>query len=99
VNVLYGPETARELVALEKLEQSGARCHVATMDGSRGHKGLVTDLLARMPAEKAADMIYSCGPSEMMAHVAPVCQGARYPREVSLESNMACGVGYAWDAQ
>lgn len=93
VNVLYGAETARELVALEKLEQSGARCYVATMDGSRGHKGLVTDLLARMPAEKAADMIYSCGPSEMMAHVAQFAKERGIPGEVSLESNMACGVG------
>ena len=93
VEVLYGAETARELVALEKLEQKGAKCHVATMDGSRGHKGLVTDLLALVPAETAADMIYSCGPLEMMAHVARFAKERGIPGEVSLEANMACGVG------
>lgn len=132
VDVLYGAETASELVALEKLEKTGAKCHVATMDGSRGHKGLVTDLLSRVrageeasmsPGEQAhssgglldksqtiqleptlpdreaggirrqPDMIYSCGPLEMMAHVAQFAKERGIPGEVSLESNMACGVG------
>jgi len=104
VNVLYGAETASELVALDKLEQKGAKCHIATMDGSRGHKGLVTDLLASfapiydtasMVTGKQAhtDIIYSCGPLEMMAHVAQFAKERGIPGEVSLESYMACGVG------
>ena len=94
VNVLYGAETARELVALDRLEQAGAKCHIATMDGTRGHKGLVTDLLTWAPAgEEASTVIYSCGPCEMMAHVVQFAKERSIPGEVSLESNMACGVG------
>ncbi|NLJ61080.1 MAG: dihydroorotate dehydrogenase electron transfer subunit [Firmicutes bacterium] len=103
VNVLYGAETASELVALDKLQQEGAKCHIATMDGSRGYKGLVTDLLTcisegeptRMSTGKQActDIVYSCGPLEMMAHVAKFAKERGIPGEVSLESYMACGVG------
>ena len=132
VTVLYGAETASELVALEKLEQKEVKCHVATMDGSKGYEGFVTDLLtcvhagesASMSIEKQADLlsgspgeshtlssgrtlsdreandihrqpdiIYSCGPLEMMAHVARFADERGIPGEVSLESNMACGVG------
>lgn len=97
VNVLYGAETASELVALDKLEQQGANCHVATMDGSRGHKGPVTHLLVRALTERGASlsagMIYSCGPLEMMAEVARFAKERGITGEVSLESNMACGVG------
>ena len=99
VNVLYGAETASELVALDKLQQEGAKCHIATMDGSRGYKGLVTDLLTcisegeptRMSTGKQArtDIVYSCGPLEMMAHV------AKFAKEQAFRGSV---VGVVWPA-
>lgn len=93
VEVFYGAETCGELVALERLEQIGANCDVATVDGSAGYKGPVTDLFPFLPPKNAPDMIYSCGPLEMMAHVARFAKERGIPGEVSLESHMACGVG------
>ena len=90
-------------MALDKLQQEGAKCHIATMDGSRGYKGLITDLLTCISEENQPvcqlgnkpvfDIVYSCGPLEMMAHVAKFAKERGIPREVSLESYMACGVG------
>lgn len=73
--------------------------HIATDDGSQGHKGLVTDLLAaeiqcRMDQGKPQfDMVYACGPEIMMHAVFTLCESHRIPCQVSLERYMRCGFG------
>jgi dihydroorotate dehydrogenase electron transfer subunit len=68
---------------------SGAR--VATDDGSVGHHGLVTDLLA---AElDASAEVYACGPPPMLEAVAAICTKAGVPGQLAMESGMACGYG------
>lgn len=62
--------------------------HVATENGSTGHKGYVTDLF---DPEKY-DLVYSCGPIAMMNKVIKMCRG-KVPVYVSMESRMACGIG------
>ena len=74
--------------------------HVATDDGSSGHRGLVTDLLR---AELAADRlgaegesgleVYACGPPPMLEAVRALCAGLGVPAQLALESGMACGFG------
>jgi NAD(P)H-flavin reductase len=67
----------------------GAR--VATDDGSVGHHGLVTDLLAR---ELGAHVeVYACGPPPMLDAVAAICRRERVPGQLAMESGMACGYG------
>lgn len=71
----------------------GAR--VATDDGSVGHRGLVTELLA---AELAADdhaEVYACGPPAMLEAVRALCHATEpaTPAQLALESGMACGFG------
>jgi dihydroorotate dehydrogenase electron transfer subunit len=51
VEVFVGARTAGELVEQESLERSGARIHIATDDGSQGHKGVVTQILQQRLAE------------------------------------------------
>jgi NAD(P)H-flavin reductase len=67
---------------------------VATDDGSVGHHGRVTDLLA---AELAADgdslEIYACGPEPMLDAVRGLCAGHDAVAQLALESGMACGYG------
>jgi dihydroorotate dehydrogenase electron transfer subunit len=66
---------------------------VATDDGSRGHHGLVTDLLA---AELDADdhvVVYACGPPAMLESVRALCEQRAVPSRLALESGMACGFG------
>jgi len=71
--------------------------HIATDDGSLGHRGLVTDLLnARLEAGREASsslVVYACGPVAMLRIVAAACRAYGVSCQVSLESRMACGVG------
>ena len=50
----------------------------ATMDGSLGFKGLVTDLVVNMDPG-SIDYIYTCGPEPMMAAVADFAARNRLP--------------------
>ena len=66
---------------------------VATDDGSHGHHGLVTDLLA---AELDADdhaTVYACGPPLMLEAVRQLCLERGVPSRLALEAGMACGFG------
>ncbi len=73
--------------------------HIATDDGSLGHKGLVTDLLAAEIQRRANraqpqfDRVYACGPEMMMHAVFTLCDTHGIPCQVSLERYMRCGFG------
>lgn len=67
-----------------------ASISVATMDGSWGHKGFVTDLLPQTPDY---DMVYVCGPNPLMEKVALWAGQTGQACQVSLEERMGCGIG------
>lgn len=87
---LLGFRDGARALAAELL--AGAR--VATDDGSVGHHGLVTDLLAE-ELELNADSVevYSCGPEPMLEAVRSLCAHRAVPAQLALESGMACGFG------
>lgn len=90
--VLLGSRTGNELTDLaSEFGALGCRVATATDDGTLGHHGLVTDLLARQLA--TAKKVYVCGPQPMMAAAAGMCRAMHVPCEVSLEAHMACGLG------
>ena len=93
ITVLHGTESRRQLVAFEKLRQIGTDFFPATMDGTAGYKGLVTELLLKKIEPKKLERIYTCGPEPMMAVVAEFAANHNIEAEVSLEEYMACGVG------
>jgi dihydroorotate dehydrogenase electron transfer subunit len=66
---------------------------VATDDGSVGHHGLVTDLLAAELDEDDAAVVYACGPPPMLEAVRVLCERRGVPAQLALESGMACGFG------
>ena len=66
---------------------------VATDDGSHGHHGLVTDLLADELASGAPATVYACGPPPMLEAVRALCAARAVPCQLALESGMACGFG------
>jgi dihydroorotate dehydrogenase electron transfer subunit len=70
---------------------SGAR--VATDDGTCGHHGLVTDLLAAELDRDLGRTVYACGPPAMLEAVRQECAGRGVPAQLALESGMACGFG------
>jgi dihydroorotate dehydrogenase electron transfer subunit len=94
VAVLLGARRAGDLMGGTDFESLGIELEVATEDGSRGRRGLVTELLedalrdARGPA-----LIYACGPTPMMRRAAEIAAARGVPCRVSLENRMACGFG------
>jgi dihydroorotate dehydrogenase electron transfer subunit len=91
VTLMGGAAAAKQLIVGEKLQELKISFLPATMDGSAGIKGLVTDLLETHSDE--FDLIYTCGPEPMMALVARYAEKHQIWGEVSLEEHMACGVG------
>jgi dihydroorotate dehydrogenase electron transfer subunit len=67
--------------------------HVATDDGSAGHHGLVTDLLAQELEKDAHASVYACGPARMLEAVRAICERQGIPAQLALEAGMACGFG------
>lgn len=66
---------------------------IATDDGSVGHHGFVTELLAaELDAEPHAT-VYACGPPLMLEAVRALCEEREVPAQLALESGMACGFG------
>lgn len=88
VTAVLGFNTAREVILRGELEMLGATVHVATLDGSEGTRGLVTDALRQL--RPAFDCYYVCGPMPMMRALYPLLPDNG---EFSLEERMGCGTG------
>lgn len=70
----------------------GAR--VATDDGSTGHRGPVTELLAEeLSRHDQTCEVYACGPPGMLEAVRRQCAEEGIPAQLAMESGMACGFG------
>ncbi len=94
VSLCYGARSADYLAGIEDFEAAGVDVRLATDDGSRGHHGLVTDLvLDSLQGANPPDRIVCCGPEPMMAAVAGLAREHAVPCFVSLETPMACGIG------
>jgi dihydroorotate dehydrogenase electron transfer subunit len=94
VTLCYGARTEGYLAGVEDFQQLGVDIRISTDDGSRGKRGLVTELLPEVLRETAGDRrIVCCGPEPMMEAVAHIARDAKIPCEVSLETPMACGIG------
>ena len=88
---VLGFNRADEICLAEELRTLGLPVHIATMDGSVGTKGFVTDAIAAV--RPAFDRFYTCGPLPMMK---AVCAALDAPGEVSLEERMGCGAGFCY---
>ncbi|HEY4896965.1 MAG TPA: dihydroorotate dehydrogenase electron transfer subunit [Solirubrobacteraceae bacterium] len=66
---------------------------LATDDGSVGHAGLVTELLAEELARDPGAVVYACGPAGMLEGVRALCEHLQVPAQLALEAGMACGFG------
>jgi len=71
------------------------RVIVATDDGSRGFHGSVVDLFHATVARNAIlrPKIFACGPNRMLSVVAAAARTIGMDCELSLEGEMACGIG------
>ena len=95
VTLLYGVRTATLVAGREDFYDAGIDLRIASDDGSVGHHGFVTDLLAEVLREECEQppLVVCCGPEPMMERASEVCENANVPCLVSLETPMACGIG------
>ena len=91
LSVVLGFNRACEIVLREEFRQLGIEPVIATMDGSEGIKGFVTDAIAAEVPE--FDRFYTCGPLPMMK---AVCTALECGGEASLEERMGCGAGFCY---
>jgi dihydroorotate dehydrogenase electron transfer subunit len=83
--------TADLAAGVDDFRQAGATVHLATDDGSLGHRGFVTELLEQhLPPPSH---LFGCGPEPMLKALARYAKGHEIPCHVSLETPMACGIG------
>ena len=91
--ILVGARRADLLVGTDEFRALGAEVRIATDDGSRGHRGYVTDLLACALNEPVESAVYACGPNRMLRVVAELCRARGVPCQISLDAPMPCGAG------
>lgn len=86
--VIIGYNTKDESWGLEdELNVAGIETFVATVDGSDGVKGFVTDVIRQK--DIFFDYFYACGPMPMLKALCNLSQDG----ELSLECRMGCGFG------
>ena len=91
VSVALGFNTAGEVVLEREFAEVCDALAIATVDGSKGVRGFVTDAIEALKPE--FDFYYTCGPLVMMKAVCAALDG---PAEVSLEERMGCGAGLCY---
>ena len=94
VRLYYGARSEKYLVHAARFSEIGCAVSCATDDGSAGHHGFVTELLAA--TEDLPESILACGPSPMLRATAFVACELGVPAQLALEETMACGVGGCW---
>jgi dihydroorotate dehydrogenase electron transfer subunit len=94
VRLYYGARTSELLVDRDRFASDGCEILCATDDGSTGHAGYISELLAA--TDDVPDLILACGPTPMLRAVARVASEMNVPAQLSLEETFACGVGGCW---
>lgn len=91
--VLLGSCDAENLLYEKEFKSLEVNLKVATDDGSRGHKGYITDILEKELSDNKYDCVYTCGPELMMVRIAKLAEDYDTESQVSLERYMKCGFG------
>jgi ferredoxin--NADP+ reductase len=91
---IIGARNESLLILEDEMRSVCDEVHISTDDGSKGHKGFVSDVL-KMLIEKgySIDIVYAIGPSVMMRAVAEVTRPYKIKTIVSLNPIMVDGMG------
>jgi dihydroorotate dehydrogenase electron transfer subunit len=93
LRLFYGARTAELLVEAQRFADLGCELVLTTDDGTHGERGYVTDALAR---SALPEIIYACGPTEMLRGVARIAEERGVRAQLSLEETFGCGIGGCW---
>ncbi len=95
LSFIIGARTKEELVYRRELNLVCSEESVisTTDDGSFGIKCLATEPVEDLLKKQDVNMVYTCGPEQMMRQVFNIAEKRRVPMEASLERLMRCGIG------
>lgn len=98
LHLFFGANSAASLLFHAEFARLPLSLHLATEDGSLGHRGLVTEIFAQFLTARGSEMrpgarCFTCGPLPMLRAIAAACKEHHVPCQVSLEARMACGIG------
>lgn len=90
---ILGARTADLLIWEDRLRAVSDELYITTDDGTKGHHGFVTDVLAEILADREVDRVIAIGPAIMMRVVADVTRPFGVKTIVSLNPIMVDGTG------
>jgi dihydroorotate dehydrogenase electron transfer subunit len=91
--VFLGGRSKDDLLCGDEFKDIGMKLQVTTDDGSEGDQCFITHPLEIAAKEGRPDVIYACGPLEMLTCVLDIAKKYQVPCQVSIETAMACGMG------
>ena len=92
--VFVGGAKAEDVLCTSEFKKIGWDVRVATVDGSLGKKGLVTNILDLWLARsKMTPEFYVCGPDGLLKAVGQRAMRNGWTAWLSLDKHMGCGVG------
>ena len=91
--VFLGGRSKNDLLCRDEFVGIGMKLQVTTDDGSEGDQCFITHPLEIASKESRPDIIYACGPLEMLTCVLDIAEKYHVPCQVSIETAMACGMG------
>jgi dihydroorotate dehydrogenase electron transfer subunit len=94
-SVFIGGASSADILCDEEFRRLRWDVQTATVDGSAGRRGLVTDVLDTWLRRHTDDPLefYACGPDGMLLALAKRSAGRGWNTWVSLDKHMGCGMG------
>lgn len=93
VHMIMGARNKDLLFWQDKMAQACEELHIATDDGTLGHKGFVTEVLADIMNKEKVDYVIAVGPMPMMRAVANLTKDKGIKTEASMNPIMIDGTG------
>ena len=97
ITVMSGVKSKFNLLFLDRitklLSDIDSETVFTTEDGSYGIECLVTEQVEQKLIKEKYDMIYTCGPEQMMYRTFILAEQYKVPVQASLERIMRCGIG------
>ena len=90
INTYLGFRSKDFVVVEDEFKAVSDNLIITTDDGSYGEKGFAIDFLKR---DEKPDMIYACGPLQMLKAVKAYADKNNIKCQISLEERMGCGIG------
>lgn len=89
-SIALGFNSEKDAFYIDEFKELSSKVSVASVDGSIGVKGFVTDICRDL---MPSSFVYTCGPLSMLKSVYSFCEKYDIDGEFSFEERMGCGFG------